>query len=104
MRNKFKIDFPARMCVYDYDITPIGTISADITTPTTNNVVLTLTTNTTYTANLVNGSKTGTASYEVTNIDHTPPTGSVDTEPTNYTNGSITLILNVNKPIQNPGN
>lgn len=45
MRNKFKIDFPARMCVYDYDITPIGTISADITTPTTNNVVLTLTTN-----------------------------------------------------------
>ena len=128
MRNKFKIDFPARMCVYDYDITPIGTISADITTPTTNNVVLTLTTNidlpevqwwtkttantytktvntnTTYTANLVNGSKTGTASYEVTNIDHTPPTGSVDTEPTNYTNGSITLILNVYKPIQNPGN
>lgn len=128
MRNKFKIDFPARMCVYDYDITPIGTISADITTPTTNNVVLTLitnidlpevqwwtkttantytktvNTNTTYTANLVNGSKTGTASYEVTNIDHTPPTGSVDAEPTNYTNGSITLILNVNKPIQNPGN
>ena len=45
MRNKFKIDFPTRMCVYDYDITPTGTILADITTPTTNNVVLTLTTN-----------------------------------------------------------
>lgn len=43
-----------------------------------------------------------TKEIEVTIIDKKVPTGNVNTEPTNYTNGSITLTLTVNEPIQDP--
>jgi hypothetical protein len=45
MQDKFKLDFSSRKCTYSYEITPTGTISANETRPTKNDVVLTLTTN-----------------------------------------------------------
>ena len=124
MQDKFKLDFPSRKCIYAYEITPTGTISVSETTLTKNNVVLTLTTNIdlpmvsgwtktsaktytktvtqneSWTVNLINGSKTWSVSYNITNIDKIAPTGDIIANPTTPTNWNVTLTLKTNEDLK----
>ena len=126
MQDKFKLDFSSRKCTYSYEITPTGTISANETRPTKNDVVLTLTTNIdlptvsgwtrtaakTYTktvtqnesgtVNLINGSKTWSVSYNIINIDKIAPTGNITANPTTPTNWNVTLTLKTNEVVETP--